>query len=235
MIQTWQRAGEAQGSFRRVDFRPVLTLIGHTGIVLTSRVQAHHSLRQSLSSTWPRPGWAGAGALALLSAASPGRRCLVPVPAPIDERQQWQALSVAPLSGGGVERHADGADRGRRAGRFRADGGRCCACRSGGAAPMPVTTGPLRIRGRVGDGLYWSLRAAGASPEVAAQYLSALATEIDVGEVARRWFDLFSARTGAALRGTRSGRGIGPAAGALVRQWPKRMDRCRQRRATGAG
>src|SRR5205823_7241578 len=33
-------------------------------------------------------------------------------------------------------------------------------------------------------GLYWSLRAAGASPQVAAQYLAALATEIDVGEVA---------------------------------------------------
>jgi murein DD-endopeptidase MepM/ murein hydrolase activator NlpD len=37
------------------------------------------------------------------------------------------------------------------------------------------------VRGRVGDGLYWSLRAAGASPQVAAQYLAALATEIDVG------------------------------------------------------
>ena len=50
-------------------------------------------------------------------------------------------------------------------------------------ADCPVT-GPLRIRGRVGDGLYWSLRAAGASPQVAAQYLAALATEIDVGDVA---------------------------------------------------
>src|SRR6185369_9520024 len=59
-------------------------------------------------------------------------------------------------------------------------------------APAPVATpppapaivlSPLRIRGRVGDGLYWSLRAAGASPQVAAQYLAALATEIDVGEV----------------------------------------------------
>ena len=48
---------------------------------------------------------------------------------------------------------------------------------------IPVVSGPLRIRGRVGDGLYWSLRAAGASPQVAAQYLSALATEIDVGAV----------------------------------------------------
>lgn len=44
-----------------------------------------------------------------------------------------------------------------------------------------VPTGPLRIRGRVGDGLYWSLRAAGASPTIAAAYLAALATEIDVG------------------------------------------------------
>ena len=54
-------------------------------------------------------------------------------------------------------------------------------------APVPATVaapgGPLRIRGRVGDGFYWSLRAAGASPQVAAAYLSALATEIDVGEV----------------------------------------------------
>ena len=45
-----------------------------------------------------------------------------------------------------------------------------------------------RLRGRCGsaaerDGLYWSLRAAGASPQVAAQYLAALATQIDVGEV----------------------------------------------------
>ena len=48
-------------------------------------------------------------------------------------------------------------------------------------AEAPTPTGPLRIRGRNGDGLYWSLRSAGASPEVAAQYLAALAGEIDVG------------------------------------------------------
>ncbi len=44
-------------------------------------------------------------------------------------------------------------------------------------------SGPFRISGRAGDGLYWSLRAAGATPQVAAQYLAALATEIDVGEI----------------------------------------------------
>jgi murein DD-endopeptidase MepM/ murein hydrolase activator NlpD len=58
--------------------------------------------------------------------------------------------------------------------------------RAGGAlrlqkSQVAIDTTPLRIRGRVGDGLYWSLRAAGASPQVAAQYLAALATQIDVG------------------------------------------------------
>lgn len=47
--------------------------------------------------------------------------------------------------------------------------------------PIPIDTRPLRVRGRVGDGLYWSLRAAGVSPQSAAEYLQALATEIDVG------------------------------------------------------
>jgi murein DD-endopeptidase MepM/ murein hydrolase activator NlpD len=42
-------------------------------------------------------------------------------------------------------------------------------------------TGPLRITGRAGDGLYWALRSAGATPDAAAQYLKALAGELDVG------------------------------------------------------
>ncbi|MCW3797818.1 M23 family metallopeptidase [Sphingomonas sp. BN140010] len=46
---------------------------------------------------------------------------------------------------------------------------------------IPVDRRPLRIRGRVGSGLYWSLRAAGANPAAAAQYLQALATQIEVG------------------------------------------------------
>jgi murein DD-endopeptidase MepM/ murein hydrolase activator NlpD len=50
--------------------------------------------------------------------------------------------------------------------------------------PIAVDRSPIRIRGRAGDGLYWALRAAGASPQSAAEYLKALATEIDVGEVA---------------------------------------------------
>jgi murein DD-endopeptidase MepM/ murein hydrolase activator NlpD len=46
---------------------------------------------------------------------------------------------------------------------------------------IAVDLTPLRIRGRAGDGLYWSLRAAGASAQAAADYLHAIAAEIDVG------------------------------------------------------
>lgn len=49
--------------------------------------------------------------------------------------------------------------------------------------------GVRRISGDVSDGLYWSLRAAGASPELSTDYLKAIATRIDVGEVAP--FDRF--------------------------------------------
>jgi murein DD-endopeptidase MepM/ murein hydrolase activator NlpD len=52
----------------------------------------------------------------------------------------------------------------------------------------------------VGDGLYWSLRAAGCSPQVAAQYLTALATQIDVGEVgAGDGFDMVWSASGGGL------------------------------------
>jgi murein DD-endopeptidase MepM/ murein hydrolase activator NlpD len=48
---------------------------------------------------------------------------------------------------------------------------------------VPVSTTPLRMRGRAGDGLYWALRSAGVSPATAAEYLKALAQDIDVGEI----------------------------------------------------
>ena len=49
------------------------------------------------------------------------------------------------------------------------------------ASRIAVDTTPLRVRGRVGDGLYWALRASGVSPQAAGEYLRALATQIDVG------------------------------------------------------
>ena len=63
------------------------------------------------------------------------------------------------------------------------------------AIPKPVGViagerdGVQRINGDVAGGLYWSLRGAGASPTIAAEYLKAIATRIDVGEVAP--FDRF--------------------------------------------
>jgi murein DD-endopeptidase MepM/ murein hydrolase activator NlpD len=61
---------------------------------------------------------------------------------------------------------------------------------------LRVDERPLRLRGVAGDGLYWALRNAGASAATAAEYLKALAQEIDVGEVgAQDKFDLvFSSR-----------------------------------------
>jgi murein DD-endopeptidase MepM/ murein hydrolase activator NlpD len=46
---------------------------------------------------------------------------------------------------------------------------------------IAVDNTPLRVRGRVGDGLYWALRASGVSPQAAGEYLRALASQIDVG------------------------------------------------------
>ncbi|WAT19343.1 M23 family metallopeptidase [Aurantiacibacter sp. MUD11] len=46
--------------------------------------------------------------------------------------------------------------------------------------PIVVDTTPLRIRGRVGDSLYRSARAAGAPPSAIQQYLRTIGTEIDV-------------------------------------------------------
>jgi murein DD-endopeptidase MepM/ murein hydrolase activator NlpD len=104
---------------------------------------------------------------------------------PTDEQHQWRALAIAPLSSGGATGMRMVATEAVEPVEFVPK--RIVAAEPV-APPLPTPVlgvgGPLRISGRVGDGLYWSLRAAGASPEVAAQYLAALATEIDVGDVA---------------------------------------------------
>ena len=113
-----------------------------------------------------------------------------PVELAPDEQQQWQALGVAPLANGGVT----GMPMAPALGVQDVDFVPKRAVQPEAATPAhptPTAFTPMRIRGRVGDGLYWSLRAAGASPQVAAQYLAALATEIDVGDVgASDGFDL---------------------------------------------
>jgi murein DD-endopeptidase MepM/ murein hydrolase activator NlpD len=104
------------------------------------------------------------------------------VEVPVDQQRQWQALGVAPLSGG-LNGMPMAPNEAAQAVAFVPKRAATPVREPAAATPVAATSGPLRIRGRVGDGLYWSLRAAGANPEVAAQYLAALATEIDVGEV----------------------------------------------------
>ena len=124
-----------------------------------------------------------AGVLALLCSGVAWASLPRSIDAPLDEQRQWQALAVAPLSGGGAT--------GMPLAPTDAVGPVAFVPRRAVPVQVPVAapraiavqSAPTRIRGRVGDGLYWSLRAAGASPQVAAEYLSALATEIDVGEV----------------------------------------------------
>jgi murein DD-endopeptidase MepM/ murein hydrolase activator NlpD len=133
----------------------------------------------------PRPGWRTAGALALLCSTVAWASLPRVSHIPTDEQRQWQALGIAPLTSGGATGMRMAASDAvepvefvpRRAVPIE-------AAAAPAPKPAPAITGPLRIRGRVADGLYWSLRAAGASPQVAAQYLSALANEIDVGAVA---------------------------------------------------
>src|SRR4029079_19635561 len=140
-------------------------------------------MARARSSRWRRPGWMGAGALALLCSGVAWASLPRPSAMPIDQQRQWQALRVAPLSSGGASGMAMAPTQAVEAVNFVPK--RAVA----GIAPVPrpiaaqMASGPLRIRAHRGDGLSWSLRAAGASPQVAAQYLAALATEIDVGQL----------------------------------------------------
>jgi murein DD-endopeptidase MepM/ murein hydrolase activator NlpD len=128
-------------------------------------------------------GWKSAGVLALLCSGVAWASLPRVVAIPLDQQRQWQALGVAPLSNGGVSGMPMAPTDTVATVDFVPK--RAMPAAAPIIAPVaPVQPmGPLRIRGRVGDGLYWSLRAAGASPQVAAQYLAALATEIDVGDV----------------------------------------------------
>ena len=140
------------------------------------RTSKARALRLPIAAT----GWKTAGLLALLCsgvawASLPGA---VRLP---DDQPQWDALAIAPLANGGttgLRMVATDAVESIETAPVRKTP---FAVEAVKPAPAPQDSGPIRVRGRVGDGLYWSLRAAGATPQVAAQYLAALATEIDVG------------------------------------------------------
>src|SRR5947208_1358482 len=145
--------------------------------------QPSHPLRRSIARSWTIPAWKSAGALALLCSGVAWASFPRVATMPLDQQRQWQALGVAPLSSGGVSGMPMAPTEAVEAVDFVPRRAVAAVAPVPAALAISAPTGPLRIRGRVGDGLYWSLRAAGASPQVAAQYLAALATEIDVGDV----------------------------------------------------
>jgi murein DD-endopeptidase MepM/ murein hydrolase activator NlpD len=143
-------------------------------------------LRRSLAPAWPRPGWKVAGAFALACSTVAWASFPRPSYSPNDDERQWEALGVAPLSNGGATGMAMAPTASAESIEFapkRAFVPQEEAKPAGQPVAAVFSEGPVRIRGRAGDGLYWSLRAAGASPAVAAEYLAAIATEIDVGDV----------------------------------------------------
>ena len=128
------------------------------------------------------PGWRSVGTGALLCSGVAWASLPRPAEIRTDEQRQWHALGIAPLSGGGTTGMRMIATEAVEPVDFVPK--RTIPAKAEVKEETKlVETGPLRIRGRAGDGLYWSLRAAGASPQVAAQYLAALATETDVGAV----------------------------------------------------
>ena len=150
--------------------------------MLTSRTQAH-PLRRALAPAWKYPGWKSAGVLALLCSTVAWASLPSLTADRGDDQRQWQALGIAPLSSGGATGIALAATDSVEPVDFVPRRTTPLPASVTPPPPKPEPAGPLRIQGRAGDGLYFALRASGASPQVAAEYLAALATEIDVGEV----------------------------------------------------
>lgn len=125
----------------------------------------------------------GAGLFALLCSGVALASLPGPATLSTDQPQQWKALGISPLSNGGVTGMPMAPNVAVQSIGFVPHRAMAAATVLPSSQRVDLPTAPERIRGRVGDGLYWSLRAAGASPQVAAQYLAALATEIDVGGV----------------------------------------------------
>lgn len=151
--------------------------------MLRSRSHAH-PMRRSLATAWQRPGWKSAGVLAVLCSTVAWASLPRPSDLPTDEQRQWQALGLAPLSSGGATGMAMAPTEAAEPIEFAPKRAFVQPMeRKAAALAVQDPAGPSRIQGRAGDGLYWSLRAAGATPQIAADYLSALATKIDVGDV----------------------------------------------------
>ena len=128
------------------------------------------------ASQWRLLGLAAVLCSGVAWASLPGTRGAL-----FDDQRQWQALGVQPLAAGGRTgiRMAPAAVAETVA--FVAERETPFAVPKPSVVEADKPSGPMRITGRAGGGLYWALRSAGATPDAAAQYLKALASEIDVG------------------------------------------------------
>lgn len=74
--------------------------------------------------------------------------------------------------------------------------------------PIAVDSTPLRIQGQVGESLYRSARAAGASPQLVAEYIRAISTQVSLsGDVPRNaTFDIIVENRRAATGETQTGK-----------------------------
>src|SRR3569833_851236 len=155
----WQRFGRAQGSARRL-FKRVLTSIRDTGRVLMpidhAQTFGRRAKARPLAIALPRPGWKSAGMLALLCSGVAWASLPRVGAAPADDQRQWQALAITPLANGGSTGMRMAPTDAVQPDEFVQH--RAVAPLPAVAPPLKPTaiaTGPLRITGRVGDGLYW--------------------------------------------------------------------------------
>ncbi len=156
---------EGQGELRLIHFAPPRAIAeGGPGLSLVVDLAA-----EPLGPRW----WRGAATLALLCgcalALAPGFDLLVP--SGVDIASPTGNYHLNPMLSGAPERP----DPNALIALPRASPGEP-------AKPVIASSATaIRIQGEVSDGLYWSLRDAGVSPRLAAEYLHALASRIDVG------------------------------------------------------
>lgn len=146
----------------------ILTLFGHVGVMVAIDLGAARKRRVL-------------GLAALLTsgvawASLPGGRVSL-----TDDQRQWHALGVQSLAAGGRTGIRMAPAEVAQPVAFVPDRETPFAVAKPKAVEADTPSGPVRITGRAGEGLYWALRSAGATPDAAAQYLKALAGELDVG------------------------------------------------------
>jgi len=188
----WQRSAKAQVP----DFKTVLTVFGHCGFKMpdgfsATGASARVALARSRADAFPIADSPEPFSLVVdLSAEPVGKRwlrgaatlaalcgtALLFLPG-LDPFSAAMAQTVEPAQQFQMHAMLGGGSEGSSPDAYKFPTDPATA-----AKPIIASSGSeIRVQGAVTDGLYWSLRSAGVSPQVAADYLRALSTRIDVG------------------------------------------------------